>query len=384
MPSPDTIDIDRLIDAIPGDAPAGVDPATDAAPDSPYTLGKDARAAARNREKSSSFEGMTPDRDDAWRKVREHCVALLETTGKSMEVATWLTESLVRLEGLAGLRDGLRLMHGLVERLWDDLHPQPNDADEDGTPDNRVNPIAVLSRRSAESMTLPSLLQWIPLGERCGTALSLARLDQARRLESAGTDEDRVSIRNQGGRDLSELKELASRSSDDWIAEFRDDLRETQTCLATFEDVIRRKAAPTRDCSFEDIKQVLQRFEPAISELYGDRATDAAPSRDDLAPESTGTAAGPAEAIGRDIAASSTNPTSGAAARMEMIGRLSEVAAWFRREEPHSAFGWALDQWVQWGKMQYPELRNDNAFTTVCNTMFGSDKNDGDQETPRT
>src|ERR1017187_148956 len=53
----------------------------------------------------------------------------LTKRGKDLQVASWMTEALLRMEGFAGLRQGLELIHRLVDTYWDSVHPQ---IDEDG------------------------------------------------------------------------------------------------------------------------------------------------------------------------------------------------------------------------------------------------------------
>jgi type VI secretion system protein ImpA len=62
----------------------------------------------------------------------------LTKLGKDLQVAAWMTEALVHLEGFAGLRQGLELLQKLLETYWDSIHPLP---DEDGDLDFRATPL---------------------------------------------------------------------------------------------------------------------------------------------------------------------------------------------------------------------------------------------------
>src|SRR5579862_4883413 len=53
----------------------------------------------------------------------------LATKSKDLQLAAWLTEALLRQESLGGLRAGLGLLHGLVDRFWDHLYPELEDGD---------------------------------------------------------------------------------------------------------------------------------------------------------------------------------------------------------------------------------------------------------------
>jgi type VI secretion system protein ImpA len=53
----------------------------------------------------------------------------LATKTKDLQLAAWLTEALVHTEGFSGLRQGLNLIHGLIENFWDTLYPEIEDDD---------------------------------------------------------------------------------------------------------------------------------------------------------------------------------------------------------------------------------------------------------------
>ncbi|MCE9660241.1 MAG: type VI secretion system protein TssA [Burkholderiales bacterium] len=69
-------------------------------------------------------EGVPPD----WRAVLGHTQSLFERT-RDLRVAAYWTRAQVRLDGVATLPEGLRLMEGLLARHWDELHPLPDDGD---------------------------------------------------------------------------------------------------------------------------------------------------------------------------------------------------------------------------------------------------------------
>ena len=74
------------------------------------------------------------------------CDACLELLGQSkdLRVAVTLCLALVKLEGAVGLRDGLALLKGLLERYWPDLYPKL-DPEENNDPLERINIIASVS-----------------------------------------------------------------------------------------------------------------------------------------------------------------------------------------------------------------------------------------------
>jgi type VI secretion system protein ImpA len=74
----------------------------------------------------------------AWlheRKVANHAAAItlaeevIATKSKDLQLAAWLTGSLLKVRGLSGLLEGLTLCTRLVEIFWDTLYPQIEDGD---------------------------------------------------------------------------------------------------------------------------------------------------------------------------------------------------------------------------------------------------------------
>ena len=96
-----------------------------------------------------------------WRTVSELATEALAAHCKDLEIAAWLTEALLRSDGLIGLAAGSRLMAGLAENFWDQLFPHP---DEEGVA-TRVAPIAGLNGVGREG-TLIQPLRKLALFER--------------------------------------------------------------------------------------------------------------------------------------------------------------------------------------------------------------------------
>ena len=64
-----------------------------------------------------------------WRDVRDQAMTLLERT-RVLRVVIYLSLSSMKLDGLPGLRDGLALLRGTIDKRWETVHPQL-DPDDD-------------------------------------------------------------------------------------------------------------------------------------------------------------------------------------------------------------------------------------------------------------
>ncbi|MFZ1156856.1 MAG: type VI secretion system protein TssA, partial [Candidatus Sulfotelmatobacter sp.] len=83
------------------------------------------------REEDQPPPGMT-ERD---RKVADNAQVIklttdaLTTKTKDLQLAAWLTEAWLKQKGFGGLRDGLAVCHGLVEKFWETVYPEIEDGD---------------------------------------------------------------------------------------------------------------------------------------------------------------------------------------------------------------------------------------------------------------
>ena len=127
IPELETADFEAILAPLAGDQPTGVDLRQDFAPTSIYFRLRDARAQARDAERQADTQGSDEGLPVLWRPVATMAIGALKSTSKDMEVATWLTEALVRIAGLRGLMAGASVIGGLVERHWDAGGGRPGD-----------------------------------------------------------------------------------------------------------------------------------------------------------------------------------------------------------------------------------------------------------------
>ena len=78
-----------------------------------------------------------------WKSISRSAQELLGRS-KHLRVAMALTAALVRTDGFCGFRDGLTLLHGLVERYWEPLYPRL-DPEDNNDPTERINILSALA-----------------------------------------------------------------------------------------------------------------------------------------------------------------------------------------------------------------------------------------------
>lgn len=127
-------DLDELLNDISTDVPCGeyleYDPAY-------LALAKDIQGKP---EDPITGEAAQPPN---WRDVKKAASALLQRS-KDLQVTVYLIRALIALEGVSGLRDGLKLLLGFLEKHWDGVHPVL-DPDDNLDPTARVNILEELS-----------------------------------------------------------------------------------------------------------------------------------------------------------------------------------------------------------------------------------------------
>jgi type VI secretion system protein ImpA len=339
MRGADTVlDIAVLATAIPGSAPAGADLRQDFSPQSAYYRLRDARAEARELERR--LDQNQDPADDAklpplWRLVRELALKALAEQTKDLEIATWLTEALVRLDGLAGIRQGAQFVSALVDDFWDhSLYPVP---DEEGTA-TRVLPIAGLNG------TLPQPLRKLELFKDLdGTPVRFWHYAQSEDLERITDAASRKQRLGAGVKPLESLDRAAAAQGPAHFAQLR---AEANAAFAAWTDMGERldRRAGADGPPIGRVSDVLQAI-MAIAKRY------APPEEpDEMEPQSLDPVAGVDE--DQTPEPSAARP----AAREPMLKELIRIAEYFRRTEPHSPLAYTLEEAVRRARLTWPEL----------------------------
>ena len=129
------LDLDSLLAPLPGNAPCGANLEYDPA----FQALEEAAAGKPERQYDKVYPAEPPD----WPAVRQLALGLATRT-RDLRVAVWLARSGARVEGFGAALQGLRLLHGLIERHWEHVHPVL-DASDNNDPTARLNALAPLS-----------------------------------------------------------------------------------------------------------------------------------------------------------------------------------------------------------------------------------------------
>jgi type VI secretion system protein ImpA len=328
--------ISRLFE---GDQPAGVDLRKDEALVAAYRAIKDARSSARAEDRSrenvyvSDGDDKKPNDSvlqpsDKWRDVHDLCVAELSTRTKDIELLSWLAESTVRVNGLMGLHEAFKAIRTLFIDAISALHPL-----QDEDPADRLSSLAGLNGSQDSDGTLLRPLRLTSLApDQIYGRLNLWELEQAKRGKDSALH---VSFQEH----FSTVNGASFVKSRDAVLSSLRDIDDIDRQLTE----IYGANAP----SFRRIKDVLEQITKAYTELSVHVAMPVVTDKAPVAVEQV-------DAPGNSSAAV---PTIGVIQdREQAFQNLMQIAAFFRRTEPHSSIPFALETVVRRGRMDFMGL----------------------------
>jgi type VI secretion system protein ImpA len=351
--SQSTLDLEALLAPIPGDNPAG-------AP-LKYAGDFDEIKALLPKPDRDAFE--SGGQEGQWAKIVQLATQKLRSKSKDLQIASWLTEALVHLHGFAGLRDGLRLLHGLCEQFWEGVYPLPDDGD--------------LEMRAAP-------LQSLLAGERNSAALWIGEIPLASSpIHVADTDEHVPASYNlwhsivvsqlADKKPLQDLMETAmSNSPTPFFQNLLGDLQAADDALQTLKGLIDERfgaAAP----STVGVAEALSGCKNRITSILAKRGIRTAPEEANGSAEAI-TASESATSGAASAGSGGSRPAGPISSRDEALSRLREVADFFRRTEPHSPVPFLIQRAINWSRMSFDQLilelvKDENSRLAINSTL---------------
>lgn len=340
------LDLQSLLSPIGDAAPCGRDPRLDTSPVSPYQVMKDARRDAADQDRAFERGFATAEETRAaqqaqrrsWATILQRGPEILGSVGKDFEIAVWLTEGLLRLHGLAGLRDGLDLTAGLVEQYWDGMFPGP-ELDEDAA-EARLVPILALAGSVRECRLVPALRRVGLSDAENGDPVTLWELDRAAPAAADGAAAVAIDAR-------------LERSSPEFMRDLADDAQACLGAVARLGTALDARCGAAAAPGFSGLKEMVERIALAIARYVPVTAASGAEPAAEPAPAPESAEAGEAPAASVPPArAAGPAPLD----RSTALRQLLEIAQFFRRTEPHSPLAYAIENLVRRGQLTLPEL----------------------------
>jgi type VI secretion system protein ImpA len=312
------IDMDALLTPISDDNPAGDNLEYGA-------VAELERLATTKPGKDNPTTGERGDPEEPdWRKVRELALALLSQT-KDLRGAVILTRSLLALQGLAGLGEGIQLVYLMNERFWSSVHPRL-DPDEGDDPVERLNALANLDDQEGLIRSLRStrILESREVGN-----YTLRDLDiMAGRINPPeGTEPPSRGLMEAAWRSGDQSANAARRAG-------------VEAALAACNDLIKLFRDKTNDApSVDTLRTMLKR----VKDFYDAVADDGTPENETEAADPSG------DADTSHVAVSGGGAKAGGAlaSRADAVKLLQQVAVFLRKTEPSSPAPMFIDRAVK-------------------------------------
>jgi type VI secretion system protein ImpA len=369
MPSARTIDLDNLLAPIAVDSPSGEFVR--------FTGPYDAIAEARRADDGLSQGEWQRDAKVAdWAAVKKLAVEALATRSKDLQIAAWLAETLVKLHGFAGLRDGLELLTELHRQFWETFFPEP----EEGDLEARAGKIEWLNDR------LPMAIRQIALTAAIdGGAYSFNRYQESRLVDELGRkNHDAMQAALEEGKITGEQFDKAVAAGSRFFYEglFADIGQSVEQCakLSAVVDEKFGKDAP----SVLAIKKALEDCADLVGPILKRKAQL---EPDQSSAEAQGNGIGPTDQTAATlvdqvmnltpapvIQRNGTTALSTPSDRAEALGQLEKIAEYFRRTEPHSPVAYLVQRAVRWGQMPLEEwlmdvISDEGVLTRIRETL---------------
>ena len=332
---PQKSDVHDLLQAIPGANPAGESLR--------YQGTYDRISEARREDDPNLSQGIykaSLKRAD-WSTAEALCVEALTTRTKDLQIGGWLVEAWLHLYGFAGAAKGLKLMGGLCELFWEDLYPVIESGDLEG----RLAPFDWIEQK----LTLK--LKQIPLTaqhEISGASYSFVDWESACHFENLAMKDPRAlqEALAKINPSVATFRAAVAATDQSFYMELLEDLADAIDACVLVEHVLDQKCGKDAP-GLRQFKEALNAIQQLI--LQDLHTRDGEPEADEELVAATGDESG--DDTGLELW--STGPIR---SRTDAYRRLSDIADYLLRTEPHSPTPYLVKRAVEWGSMSLPEL----------------------------
>lgn len=338
--------LDSLLEPISDENPAGVDLRENDDPNNIFRRVKDARNEARQEENQAALDGtISPEASRIWRQVWEDGLEYLKTQAKDLEIAAYMIEASIRLDGYRGLATALELTSELVSRFWGELLPTP---DEDGI-ETTIFPI---SRLNGEVASYPMLRVPITADGSVGE-LVVWQHSQASQLEQLKPDERALRI-SRGAVTLEQFNRAVAETPPDFYVKLYQQLGLAREKLKCLNDIFEEKAGDEFAPNLSKFDSLLDEADSILRQIAGDKLKPAG-AVEEVEEGGSSAEAGVTFSGGGE----GTKTQGGIQSREDALNQLEIIAKWIEKHEPQSLLPSEIRKVIKRGKMTPQELYKD-------------------------
>lgn len=275
-----------------------------------------------------------------WNNVEKVCESTLKNKTKDLQIAAWWLEAETAMYGLAGLNQGIMLLHALCEKYWDNIWPA---IDSNGDVTARMAPFYFFAEKVSDKILL------IPLTfpqDGISEVFSLSDLVTARH---------NLRIKNSSGITLRDFQKSVATTPVDFLAEIDVEVNNALENLKKLEDFLNEhceKDAPSFRVIYEHINDIKQVNTKNLAERKKQVEEEANKRKEQLAAEL---------AAGNDTEEENTikeeaNDNNAAPTIEQAYNALDEIAAFLEKEQPQSPSSALIKIASAIGKKTFQEL----------------------------
>lgn len=341
---PPVIDLEAILQPISEENPAGEN--------LQYSgLYDEIREARRADENLSQGQWQIELKVADYGKVIALAVPALTTKTKDLQIAAWLSESLVKEYGFAGLRDSFKLLSGLQENFWETLFPEIDEGDMEG----RANAVEWMDDKTSLAVKQSSIL-----GD---SGYNFLDFEDSKRFDIPENLDTLDSTDQQRYRELQAQAEQENRvTADKWrkakatarrafFEELNTAIDDCWTEYAQLNRVIEEKFDRNQTPGLSKLKKALDDIHALVKKFLEEKrleepdaetaevGAEGEPSENGASPVAGGKVLGVATASGA------------IQNRADALKRLGDLAEFFRKNEPHSPVSYLIQRAVKWGDM---------------------------------
>lgn len=306
-----------------------------------YTDVYDAIREARREEDASLSQGVwaTEIKRAEWEAVVTLCTDALINRSKDLQIAAWLSEAWLHLEGMDGLVRGIQLIHQLCNEYWEGLYPNI----EKDNYELRVGPFEWMNTKLSDEIqniliTIPAEAKALPFTyNQWQNASRNERLTKAQ--EAAGSQPDKPGK----SPSLAAIVNGIERTPTAFFAHLDQACLEAAKALNALEDDLRERLGSETPSFFKIREKIdlISHFARAVLEERGEAQKKAKESERASKMKVNPTRIGKLES------------------REQAYAQLEVIAAYLTKIEPHSPTPYLIRRAIKWGGMSLNEVLGD-------------------------
>jgi len=326
--------VEKLLQPVSAEQPCGPDLSEQA---EFYEL----EAIAKGKPEVEMGEVKKPAEPPEWRELRTKSAEFLGRS-KHLQVVMMQVCSLLTTEGVEGLRDGLQLVRGLLEKYWAELYPRL-DPDDNNDPMQRLNILGALNAVGGPFSGWVTVIDNLYTAEIC-RAKGMPPLTFRQLLDAKA--------KVPGAPDLAELSAAIRQVGTESTAVKRQALTEALEATQGIDQFLTTTLGAGGTISFEVLEKALQELIKELVPFCGDAA--AADGGDEGAVSTEGGQTSGGFAVSGSIRS-----------RDDVVRALESLCNYYAQVEPGSPVPFLLKRAQKLVKMNFIETMQELSLATV-------------------